>query len=281
MSSEALSAPPVADGASLTEAARSVLECSDADGKAVRAHEVAELWRGGHLGLTAGEMPARPCRPERPPLLAPNQMPRRTFKGPRGRFALLHALAHIELNAIDLAFDIAGRFAGRMIDGSPLPRAFFDDWIKVGDEEARHFAALQARLRAMGGSYGDLPAHDGLWQAAEETSTDLLARLAVVPLVLEARGLDVTPPMISRLTDVGDHESAGVLRMIYLDEQQHVAAGARWFGHLCEAGKFDPEATFQTLVRRHFRGILKPPFNFEARDAAGLERAFYEPLASR
>lgn len=281
MSSEALSAPPVADGASLAEAARSVLECPDADGKAARAHEVAELWRSGHLGLTAGEMPARPSRPERPPLLAPNQMPRRTFKGPRGRFALLHALAHIELNAIDLAFDIAGRFAGRMIDGSCLPRAFFDDWIKVGDEEARHFAALQARLRAMGGCYGDLPAHDGLWQAAEETSTDLLARLAVVPLVLEARGLDVTPPMISRLTDAGDHESAEVLRMIYRDEQQHVGAGARWFDYLCEAGKLDPAATFQMLVRRHFRGILKPPFNFEARDAAGLERTFYEPLSSR
>lgn len=282
MSSEALSAPLAIEGASLAEAARSVLDCRDADEKARRAHEVADLWRTGQLDLRPGEMPPRPQRPERPQLLAPNRMPRRTFKGPRGRFALLHSLAHIELNAIDLAFDIAGRFIGRNVcGGTSLPRAFFDDWIKVGDEEARHFAALQARLVAMGGCYGDLPAHDGLWQAAEETKDDLLARLAVVPLVLEARGLDVTPPMIERLTVAGDHESADVLRMIYRDEQQHVGAGARWFGYVCKADKLDPGVTFQTLVRKHFRGILKPPFNVAARDAAGLERSFYEPLASR
>jgi len=282
LSSEALSTPLAIEGASLAEAARSVLDCRDADEKARRAHEVAALWRTGRLDLRAGEMPYRPQRPERPQLLPPNRMPRRTFKGPRGRFALLHSLAHIELNAIDLAFDIAGRFAGQTVGvGTSLPPAFFDDWIKVGDEEARHFIALQARLAAMGGCYGDLPAHDGLWQAAEETKDDLLARLAVVPLVLEARGLDVTPPMIERLTAAGDHESAEVLRMIYRDEQQHVGAGARWFDYLCAAAELDPGTTFQTLVRKHFRGILKPPFNVEARDAAGLERSFYEPLASR
>lgn len=279
--SEALTAPFIAEGASLAEAARAVLECPDADEKARRAHEAARLWRAGALTLAPGEMPLRPNRPERPELLAPNQMPRRTFKGPRGRFALLHALAHIELNAIDLAFDIAGRFAGRSVGETPLPRTFFDDWVEVGDDEARHFAAIQARLRAMGGCYGDLPAHDGLWQAAEETRHDALARLAVVPLVLEARGLDVTPPMIERLMDAGDHDSADILRMIYREEQQHVAAGARWFNYLCEAGKLDPQATFQTLVRKHFRGLLKPPFNTDARDAAGLERSFYEPLSSR
>lgn len=279
--SEAPNAPFIAEGASLAEAARAVLECPDADEKARRAHEAAKRWRRGALTLQPGDMPRRPLRPAKPELLAPNQMPRRTFKGPRGRFALLHSLAHIELNAIDLAFDIAGRFAGRMVGGAALPRAFFDDWVSVGDDEARHFAAVQTRLRAMGGCYGDLPAHDGLWQAAEETRHDALARLAVVPLVLEARGLDVTPPMIERLTEAGDLDSAEVLRMIYREEQQHVAAGARWFNYLCEEAHLDASTTFQTLVRKHFRGLLKPPFNTDARDAAGLDRSFYEPLASR
>jgi uncharacterized ferritin-like protein (DUF455 family) len=203
-------------------------------------------------------------------------MPKRTFKGPRGRFALLHSLAHIELNAIDLAFDMAGRWAG-----SGLPRAFYDDWIQVGDEESKHFLAVQGRLRAMGGGYGDLPAHNGLWEAAEETRHDLLARLAVVPLVLEARGLDVTPMMIERLIGAGDHESASVLGMIYREEQQHVGAGARWFAYLCGQRGLRPDETFHVLVRKHFRGLLKPPFNVEARNAAGLNPEFYEPLTSR
>lgn len=150
--------------------------------------------------------------------------------GTRGRVALLHSLAHIELNAIDLAFDLVGRFAH--LD---LPRAFFDDWIAVGSDEARHFAMLQTRLAALGARYGDLPAHDGLWQAATETRHDLMARLAVVPLVLEARGLDVTPGMIERLDAAGDTESADVLRTIYREEQDHVRAGAVWFCHLCRA----------------------------------------------
>lgn len=264
--------------ASLAEGARAVIECPQADEKARLGHEVARLWRSGELPLAAGgeTMPDRPNRPARPELLSHREMPKRTFKGPRGRFALLHSLAHIELNAIDLAFDMAGRWAG-----ARLPRAFFDDWIKVGDEEAKHFLAVQGRLAAMGGGYGDLPAHNGLWEAAEETRHDLLARLAVVPLVLEARGLDVTPAMIDRLTGAGDVESAEVLAMIYREEQQHVGAGARWFGYLCAERGLAPEETFHMLVRKHFRGLLKPPFNTQARDAAGLRPQFYEPLTSR
>jgi uncharacterized ferritin-like protein (DUF455 family) len=265
--------------ASLAEGARAVLECPQADDKARLGQHVADLWRRGALPLTSGEdrpMPDRPRRPARPELLSHREMPKRTFKGPRGRFALLHSLAHIELNAIDLAFDMAGRWAGE-----GLPRAFHDDWIKVGDEEAKHFLALQGRLAAMDGSYGDLPAHNGLWEAAEETRHDLLARLAVVPLVLEARGLDVTPVMIERLTGAGDHESADVLRMIYSDEQQHVGAGARWFTYLCNQRGLPRETTFHMLVRKHFRGLLKPPFNATARNAAGLNPEFYEPLTSR
>jgi glutathione S-transferase len=164
--------------------------------------------------------------------------------------------------------------------GEDLPRGFFDDWVSVGDDEARHFTMLQARLATLGARYGDLPAHDGLWQAAEETRHDLMARLAVVPMVLEARGLDVTPAMIGRLRGAGDHESAHVLETIYTEEQAHVSAGGRWFAFLCAKHGEDAKASFHRLVRRHFRGALKPPFNRPAREAAGLPPEFYEPLAA-
>ncbi|NIJ42627.1 uncharacterized ferritin-like protein (DUF455 family) [Parvibaculum indicum] len=264
---------------SLVHAACAVLATREANAKAALAREAAAAWKSGTLALlpAAGEAPApplRPGRPDAPPLLPPSEMPRRSFKGRRGRFALLHAVAHIELNAIDLAFDIVARFAGQ-----DLPRAFFDDWISVGNDEARHFALLQARLAAMGGRYGDLPAHDGLWEAAEETRADLMARLAVVPMVLEARGLDVTPGMIDRLEAAQDTESAAALRIIYEEEKRHVAAGAAWFRHLCEKEGRDPETAFHETVRRHFRGALKPPFNDAARLEAGMPSSFYEPLA--
>ena len=265
--------------ASLAQGARLVLTTANADEKAARAHEVAKAWRAGDLALTCAgdlDMPVRPARPEKPELLSHREMPKRTFKGPRGRFATLHALAHIELNAIDLAFDMAGRWAG-----AEMPRAFYDDWIKVGDEEAKHFLALQTRLASMEGRYGDLPAHNGLWEAAEETRHDLIARLAVVPMVLEARGLDVTPGMIEKLMGAGDHESAGVLRMIYEEEKQHVGAGTRWFTYLCEKRGLDGETTLHEMVRKHFRGVLKQPFNTEAREVAGLLPDFYLPLSTR
>ena len=263
---------------SLAAGARAVLLCGDAEEKAGIAHEVAKAWRGGELPLTASDdepMPDRPNRPARPELLSHRDMPRRTFKGPRGRFALLHSLAHIELNAIDLAFDMAGRWASE-----DLPRAFFNDWVQVGDDEAKHFLAIEGRLQAMNGTYGDLPAHNGLWETAEETRHDLLARLAVVPMVLEARGLDVTPGMIEKLKAAQDEASADVLTMIYRDEQQHVGAGTRWFSYLCQLRGLDAEQTFHHLVRKHFRGLLKHPFNVEARDTAGLTPPFYLPLAT-
>jgi uncharacterized ferritin-like protein (DUF455 family) len=202
-------------------------------------------------------------------------MPKRRAGGSHsGRVALLHALAHIELNAIDLAWDIVARFGNEA-----LPRAFYDDWVTVAAEEAEHHALLAARLMEFGAAYGDVPAHDGLWEAAAETAHDLLARLAVVPLVLEARGLDVTPDMIARLDRLGDPASAAVLRRIYEDEIGHVAAGRRWFEFLCSRRGQEPVAAFHAAVRRHFRGALKRPFNTAARRAAGLEAALYEPLA--
>ena len=160
-----------------------------------------------------------------------------------------------------------------------MPRLFFDDWVAVGDDEARHFMMLTERLAELGAAYGDLVAHDGLWQSAENTAHDLLARLAVIPLVLEARGLDVTPAMITKLKNAGDSRSAEILRIIHDDEITHVAAGARWFRHLCERRGLDPAETYGALVRRHFKGQIKPPFNTASRDAAGMPADFYEPLA--
>ena len=158
------------------------------------------------------------------------------------------------------------------------PARFFDDWVGVAAEEAVHFELLVQRLADFGARYGDLPAHDGLWELAAATADDLLARLAVVPLVLEARGLDVTPEMAATLERVGDPESAAVLRRIYRDEIDHVAAGVRWFDELCRARGLVPEETFRELVRRYFKGELKPPFNHEARAAAGFPARYYEPL---
>ena len=244
--------------------------------KVAQSAAVAAAWRSGALAqIGTAAPPARPARPPRPVLLEPRAMPkRRAGNSPAGRIALLHALAHIELNAIDLAWDLIARF------GDPsLPHTFFDEWVGVAAEEATHHALIAARLAELGAAYGDLPAHDGLWTAAQETAYDLLARLAVVPLVLEARGLDVTPDMIRRLESFGDESSAAVLRVIYADEIRHVAAGSRWFHWLCAMRGLPPAETYRSLVRQHFRGVLKPPFNRTARDAAGFAATLYEPLA--
>lgn len=256
----------------LAQSATAILETPDPAEKAGKARMLAAAWRSGGARFVApGLPPARPARPPRPELLLPRDMPRRKAGGSiEKRIALLHALAHIELNAIDLAWDMVARFGS-----AELPRAFFDDWIVVGDEEARHFAMLSQRLVDLGAAYGDLPAHDGLWQAAEETAHDLLARLAIVPLVLEARGLDVTPKMIADLERFGDTESAAILKTIYRDEIGHVAAGMRWFDHVARERALDPQDAWRSLLHRHFKGVLKPPFNRAGRDAARMPHEFY------
>jgi uncharacterized ferritin-like protein (DUF455 family) len=254
-----------------------ILATGDPASKAAASRALAGAWRDGAMALGQAVPPPRPARPERPFLRPPKEMAKRRAFGSRaGRIALIHALAHVELNAIDLAWDLVARFAGE-----GLPRAFFDDWVDVAAQEACHFELLAGRLAKLGAGYGDLPAHDGLWEAAAATADDLLARLAVVPLVLEARGLDVTPAMAARLERVGDAESTEILRHIYRDEIGHVAIGVRWFDRLCLARGLKPEAVFQDRVRSFFKGDLKPPFNHQARAAAGLPRHYYEPLTAR
>lgn len=264
---------------SLAAGARAIVLAKDPFEKVRLARLTADLWRARTLSLgllSSGEaMPERPGRPDRPELKPPRDMPRRTVHGERGRIALLHSLAHIELNAVDMTWDLVGRFAGE-----PMPVSFFDDWVGVGHEEAEHFALVARRLADMGAAYGDLPAHDGLWQAAQATGHSLIARIAVVPLVLEARGLDVSPAMIESLEEAGDTDSAAVLGVIYRDEKRHVACGARWFRFLAERLGEAPEPLFHAIVRRNFRGPIKPPFNDRARAEAGLTPGFYKPLVA-
>jgi len=211
----------------------------------------------------------RPARPDAPTLVAPYLVKRRRLGTPAGRGALLHAVAHIEFNAIDLAADMIARFAGSPLLSDDERPAFISDWVCVCDDEARHFGLVCERLSALGMRYGDLPAHDGLWQAAEKTADDFTARLVIAPMVLEARGLDVTPAMISKLKTAGDDDSAAVLQVIYDDEIGHVAAGRKWYASVCKREKLDETETFHKKVRDYFHGLLKPPFNHAARDLAG------------
>ena len=207
-------------------------------------------------------------------LVSPRTVKRRSVHTETGRIALIHALAHIELNAIDLALDIVARFASERV-----PRSFFDGWMTVALEEAKHFRLLSRRLESLGSHYGALPAHDGLWQAVEATAHDLGARLAVVPLILEARGLDVTPSLLEKLLEVGDADTAAILEIIYRDEKKHVAIGAKWFRFLCAREGRNPAQRFQELVRASFRGDVKAPFNDRARAEAGLTPTFYRSLS--
>ena len=260
----------------VARAARKVLLTADPAEKVRAARAAARAWRRGELAHAFGvEMPDAPARPARPELLPPARMPKRGRGGSeRGRIAMLHALAHIEFAAIDLAFDLAGRF------GNHFPPAFIDDWFAVGADEAMHFALLDRRLKALGSGYGALPAHDGLWEAAEATAGDPLARLAVVPMVLEARGLDVTPATVDRFRAAGDERSASILERIYRDEIRHVAAGTNWFRWSCESQRIEPVSAWKRLVGVHFRGAIKPPFNDSARGEAGLSRDYYGALAA-
>ncbi len=265
---------------SLTLAGMAVEVLTTADGRAKTAlgRRHAAAWFAARttdapIPLGHATPPLIPARPDAPELLSPRDVPRRRPGSPAGRIALLHAVAHIELNAVDLHWDILARFTD-----VPMPMGFYDDWVKAADEEAKHFNLICDCLEAMGSHYGALPAHAGMWRAAEDTADDLMGRLAVVPMVLEARGLDVTPGMIDIFSKAGEAQALAALSVIYSEEVAHVAYGSKWFHFLCGRNDTDPKVEFHRLVRHYFHGALKPPFNEEKRAEAGIPPDFYWPL---
>ena len=256
---------------SVAEAIRGALLTGEPREKVKAARAVVRAWRRGNLAFAfAAPMPGLPAWPADLELLPPNRMPRRGAGGSQPKaIALWHSLAHIEFVAIDLALDMAGRF------GAEMGRPFVDDFLSVVADEAMHFALIDRKLRGLGSRYGALPAHDGLWEAALNTRHDVAARLAVVPMVLEARGLDVSPGIRDRVLRQGDLRGAQILQRILDDEIRHVAVGAKHFKILSKKYGKSPEIYWKTLVAAHFRGNLKPPFNDSARLAAGLSRDYY------
>ena len=261
--------------------ARTILLTADPREKAMKSRQMREKWLSQpDIGHPSGDLPRQPARPDRPTLVAPSQVPRRRLGSAQGRGALLHAVAHIELNAIDLAADMIARFALHSQIAEEDREDFISDWSSVCDDEARHFILLAERLETLGLRYGDHPAHNGLWEAAQSTRDNFPARVAIAPLVLEARGLDVTPGMIKRLESVGDKESVAILEIIYSEEIGHVAIGAKWFKYLAAQQSETAESYFHGLVKSHFKGQLKSPFNERARTLAGLSKAYYAPLTT-
>ena len=211
--------------------------------------------------------------PVKPELVEPSKVPRRRLGSEAGRAALVHAVTHIEFNAINLALDAAYRFRD-------MPRRYYSDWLSIAVDEARHFQLLNARLQDLGHAYGDYPAHNGLWQMAEKTSSNCLVRMALVPRVLEARGLDVTPGMIKRLLAAGDAETVVALEVILAEEVRHVAIGTHWFNYCCEKEGLAPLETFLELLERHYSGTIRGPFNLAARYEAGFTEAEMQALTA-
>lgn len=261
---------------SLFAAALRCLTCTEPSEKQALSAAACAAWQAGQLDLSDDGTDCLPAthtggRPARPRLVSPRALPKRGLGQASGRAALLHAVAHIEFNAINLAWDAVYRFRG-------MPRAYYDDWTRIGADEARHFGLVAARLVDFGHAYGDFDAHNGLWEMAVKTADSCLARMALVPRVLEARGLDVTPGMIERLRQVDDHASVGILEIILHEEVAHVAAGSRWFAWCCAQQNIAPEPTFAALLQRYMGAPLRPPFNRAARLAAGFSAAELDRL---
>lgn len=208
----------------------------------------------------------QPGRPLKPVLVDPSEVKRRRLGSEQGRAALIHAIAHIEFNAINLSLDAAARFRA-------MPKGYYFDWLSVAVDEVKHFRLLSERLQSMGYAYGDFPAHNGLWEMAQKTEADVMQRMALVPRVLEARGLDVTPGMIERLEKVGDQQTTDILEIILSEEVRHVEIGSHWFRYCCEQRGLDPEPVFIDLLTEYFNGAMRGPFNIPARMQAGFTQA--------
>ena len=264
----------------LTQMAVNVLNTNDGREKTALSRRYAKDWRaaranGTSIAVGTANPPQHPARPEKPDLLSPRDVPKRKPGTLDGQIALLHAVAHIELNAVDLHWDIIARFCH--VD---MPMGFYDDWVQAADDESKHFNLMCDCLEALDSHYGALPAHAGMWRAADDTVDDFKGRLAVVPMVLEARGLDVTPGMIEVFRKAGLTQAVDALEVIYTEEVSHVAYGSKWFNFLCGRENQDPKPVFHALVKQYFHGALRPPFNEEKRADAGLPPDFYWPLAA-
>ena len=249
-------------------AAKTCLDAASPEEKVAATFEAFAAFARGELVIDNVSPPPQPIRmPGRPPaprLVHPRDLPKRGLGSNEGRAAFIHAVAHIEFNAIDLAWDAVYRFRG-------MPAAYYADWVSIANDEARHFSLLRARLRELEHDYGDFDAHNGLWEMAEKTGHDGLSRMALVPRVLEARGLDVTPGMIVKLRGLGDHATADILELILREEVAHVAAGSHWFRWYCERAGVEPNGRFRELLREYATGVLRKPFNMEARKQAGFD----------
>ncbi len=261
----------------LHAAAGRCLDASDPEHKLQLTAATWQALQSGQLRPDPDAPPPKPIgapgRPARPRLVSPRQVPQRGLGSAEGRAALVHAIAHIEFNAINLAWDAVYRFRGK-------PAAYYRDWASCAADEARHFAMLSQRLAELGHRYGDFDAHNGLWEMAEKTAADDTARMALVPRVLEARGLDVTPGMIERLRSVGDDRTVAILEVILREEVAHVAAGTRWFRWCCERDGREPVATFFELLHTYLGVQLRGPFNRPARLEAGFLDAELDRLAA-
>ncbi|HAY45965.1 MAG TPA: DUF455 domain-containing protein [Gammaproteobacteria bacterium] len=258
----------IASADNLHQLAYKVLTADTVKLKCTLSQTTKRAWRENETFLDKTFKPSRlvnPGRPTRPQLVHPRELKRRGLGTEHGRLSLMHAVAHIEFNAINLAWDAVYRFTGQ-------PKQYYDDWVNVAGDETRHFELVCGYLNAHNLNYGDLPAHNGLWDMAVHTDHDILVRMALVPRVMEARGLDVSPPMIEGLTRCGDKEPAKILELIYQEEIEHVSIGSKWYQYFCQKRDLPADSTFRELIKQYMHGELRGPFNKEGRIKAGFSQ---------